>query len=156
MTLSLLAIAFAATIAAPHAPPPQNAALTAVDRHADVVAMLTELNQRRASKGLAQLTLDSRLSALAYEHAADMAARAYFDHNTPEGVSPFGRMDRAGYIYSYAGENMALNQNAGAACRALWESPEHRANTLETHYLKVGIAAVRGSRGEIFVEDFSD
>lgn len=123
---------------------------------ADAVAMLTELNARRVSKGLAQLALDPRLCAIALEHASDMVARAYFDHNTPEGVSPFARMDRAGYTYGYAGENMALDKNPGAAELALWQSPEHRQNILEVHYLKVGIAAVRASAGEIFVEDFSD
>jgi uncharacterized protein YkwD len=126
------------------------------NRAADVRTMLAALNARRAASGLAPLQLEPRLCDIAYEHAADMVVRSYFDHYTPEGVSPFGRMDEAHYPYGYAGENLALDESAPAAELALWHSPEHRKNILESHYVKVGIAAVSTHDGEIIVEDFSD
>jgi uncharacterized protein YkwD len=126
------------------------------DRDADVSLMLAAVNSRRAAKGLAPLSLEPRLCAIAYQHAADMVTRSYFDHNTPEGISPFGRMDQAHYPYGYAAENIALDQGEPQAELSLWQSPEHRNNTLGAHYLRVGIAAVTSRDGEIIVEDFSD
>jgi uncharacterized protein YkwD len=126
------------------------------DRSSDADAMLQDVNARRAAQGLPPLQFDPALNAIARAHAQDMAQRSYFGHNTPEGVSPFDRMDRAHYQYGYAGENIALDRNVGAAANALWHSPEHRENILETHYSKVGIGAVLSPDGEIFVEDFSD
>jgi uncharacterized protein YkwD len=170
---SLLGIALAASLTAPHSIPLSSASQaitsqsqqtlvrqigsrTVADRSNDAQAMLNALNTRRASKGLTPLALDPSLTAVAFEHAADMALRSYFDHNSPEGVSPFGRMDNAHIAYGYAGENLALDQSTGAAELALWQSPEHRDNILGSHYVKVGIAAVDTTDGLIFVEDFTD
>jgi uncharacterized protein YkwD len=170
MTASLLGIAIGASLVAPHVVPLTSVAAPATDpafgtpaavgsvpdRDADVRMMLAALNARRAASGLAPLRLEPRLCEIAYQHAADMVVRSYFDHYTPEGVSPFGRMDQAHYPYGYAGENLALDQSAPAAELALWHSPEHRKNILTSQYAKVGIAAVRSRDGEIIVEDFSD
>lgn len=170
VTISLLGISLAASLVSPHTLPLTTAssavtdpgqsgriaAYAVADRAADVNLMLAALNHRRAAKGLGPLQLDSRLCDVAYEHAADMSVRNYFDHNTPEGLTPFQRMTRAHVPYGYAGENMALDQSTSAAELALWQSPEHRDNILQPHYAKVGIAAVTSTDGLIFVEDFSD
>ncbi|MBC5800212.1 MAG: hypothetical protein GIX03_07420 [Candidatus Eremiobacteraeota bacterium] len=122
----------------------------------DAQIVLEALNRERLVSGRPPLQFDERLSTLARAHALDMATRNYFSHNTPEGLSPFDRMDRAAYAYSYAGENMALDENPVSADRDLWNSPEHRNNILEPHYAKIGVAAVKTNGGELFVEDFSD
>jgi uncharacterized protein YkwD len=127
-----------------------------VERRADAAAMLADINVRRASRGLAPLVQDDRLSELARSHAEDMAQRAYFGHTTPEGLTPFERMDQANYRYTYAGENLALDESESAASVALWRSTEHRQNILQPHFGRVGVAAVAVADGEIFVEDFSD
>ena len=126
------------------------------DLLSDAAAMLMTINAERASRGLAPLAFDDRLCAIARSHAEDMVQRRYFGHSTPEGVSPFDRMNRAHYRFSYAGENIALDQNVAAAGNALWQSSEHRSNILEPHFERVGIAAVNSTDGEIFVVDFSD
>lgn len=170
MTTSLLGIAFAASLANPQVLPLTSASsvsqhqpsarpvatMQVANRTQDVNAMLEALNGRRASKGLAPLVLDPALSSIAYDHAADMVDRSYFDHYSPEGLSPFARMEKAHYAFGYAGENLALDQNSKSAELALWQSRDHRENILGAHYAKVGIAAVSGTEGEIFVEDFSD
>lgn len=170
MSTTLLGIALAASLNAPHAASVLSARASALqqsgsqatsrmtvpNRTADTNAMLAALNGRRTSKGLAALQLDPNLSAIAYEHASDMVTRSYFDHNTPEGVTPFQRMDKANYQYGYAGENIALDSSTSNAEAALWQSPEHRDNILGTHYAKVGISIVASSEGEVVVEDFSD
>ena len=129
---------------------------TVADRYDDGMAMLNAQNARRASKGLPTLQLDPSLTELAFEHAADMAVRSYFDHSTPEGVSPFDRMSQAHIPFGYAGENLALDRSTNAAELALWQSPEHRDNILGPHYAKVGIAVVASTAGLIIVEDFTD
>ena len=129
---------------------------TMIVRDDDAAAMLMTINAERASRGLAPLAFDDRLCAIARSHAEDMVQRSYFGHSTPEGVSPFERMNRAHYRFSYAGENIALDQNVAAAGNALWQSSEHRSNILEPHFERVGIAAVNSTDGEIFVVDFSD
>ncbi|GAC1312588.1 MAG: hypothetical protein NVS2B3_16100 [Vulcanimicrobiaceae bacterium] len=121
-----------------------------------VALLLDALNEARAARGLTPLVLDERLCAIARDHGRDMASRAYFDHRSPDGATPFDRLDRARYRYGYAGENLALDRDAAAAHRALFASPAHRANMLESHYARVGIAAVPSRAGELVVEDFSD
>jgi uncharacterized protein YkwD len=138
------------------APAPAPAVVAYRERTSDAEALLQDINAHRIGQGLAPLTLDQRLCAIAREHALDMASRSYFGHNSPEGESPFERMDRAHYGYGYAGENLALDQSVDEAAAALWHSPEHRENILEPHYARLGVAAVVAPEGEIFVEDFSD
>ncbi len=138
-------------------PAPAPAAVCAcVAARSDAQRLLDALNRERISSGRTPLRIDERLTMLAREHALDMATRNYFSHETPEGLSPFDRMERAAYPFAYAGENMALDQDPSAADSALWDSPGHRDNTLEPHFRRVGIAAVRTDDGELFVEDFSD
>jgi len=133
------------------------ALLSGVDGSSDARALWHELNLRRIASHLAPLRLEPRLCAVAESHARDMAARKYFDHRSPEGVGPFERLDRAGWRYRYAGENLALAVNAPEAAAQLYGSPDHRANMLEPHYSRVGIAAIRTPAGEeLVVEDFSD
>jgi uncharacterized protein YkwD len=130
--------------------------VTVVTRVADATTMLATINAERASRGVAALAIDARLSALALAHADDMGRRSYFGHETPEGLTPFQRMDVAHYPYSYAGENVALDQSVGAADNAFWNSTDHRANILQTHFGRIGLAAVAVADGELFVEEFSD
>jgi len=126
------------------------------ERATDEIAMFGMLNRERRSRGLGMLAFDEDLRSIARQHAEDMALRNYFSHTSPDGLSPFARMDRAHYRYSYAGENLALDQSVTAASNALWTSSEHRSNILQPHFGRVGIAAVAVADGEIFVEDFSD
>jgi uncharacterized protein YkwD len=127
-----------------------------VDRRDDALTMLVTLNAERAAHRLEPLAIDDRLVAIARSHAVDMAERRYFGHDTPEGLSPFARMARAHYRYSYAGENLALDQSEEAAAQALWNSSAHRSNILQPHFARVGIAAIAVRDGELFVQDFSD
>ena len=150
--LPLLAPPAPAPIAGPAA-----GALAPLERPRDAVRVWRELNQARIARGLSPLRLDGRLSAIARDHALDMVARNYFGHTNPDGLSPFDRLARAGYRYRWAAENLALDEDAPSAARALWNSSEHRENILERHFAKVGIAAVTAiDDAEIVVEDFSD
>jgi uncharacterized protein YkwD len=133
-----------------------DAATQSVERAQDARAMLAALNAERAENGLAALSFDARLCDIARSHARDMVRRRYFGHVDPDGVDPFGRMRRSHYPFGFAGENIALDAGVDAADRALFASLEHRANILQPHFNRVGIAAVSSTNGEVFVEDFSD
>jgi uncharacterized protein YkwD len=128
-----------------------------VEESTDESAMLADVNRLRAQQRLAPLRTDAHLQEVARAHALDMLQRRYFGHVTPEGESPFDRMRDAGIAYGWAGENLALNRDEPSAERALWNSPRHRANLLESHFTHVGIAAIETREaGEMIVQLFSD
>jgi len=122
----------------------------------DVTILLSSMNAARRSSHLRPLRLDRRLCRIAYDHALDMKRRNYYEHTTPEGLSPFARMAASNYPFGYAGENLAVDQDARVIFRDFWTSREHRSNMLGPHYARVGIASIEAAVGTIVVEDFSD
>lgn len=107
-------------------------------------AMLEMVNRERADAGLEPLAPDPELTEVARRHAADMFARGYFSHVTPEGADPFDRINAAGLTYQVAGENLALAPTLETAHTGLMESPGHRANILRPQFRRVGIGIVDG------------
>lgn len=127
-----------------------------IDTQAEDV-MLSMVNQERKKQGLSPLVKDTKLQELARSHSLDMLARGYFSHNTPEGKTPFDRMNDAGVSYQYAGENLALSANVYTAMQGLMQSPGHRANILSPNYKKIGIGVgSAGGYGEMFSQEFTD
>jgi hypothetical protein len=77
--------------------------------------------------------------------ANDMAAKSYFAHTSPEGIDPWYWFNQAGYKFSYAGENLAIDFSDSDAVNSAWmNSPTHRANLLDQHYTEIGIATAQG------------
>ena len=58
------------------------------------------------------LVMEARLRCAARVHSLDMANRGFFDHVNPDGEDPFVRMERAGYSFQAAGENIAAGHLA--------------------------------------------
>jgi len=54
-------------------------------------------NLYRQYRGLPDLVYDLDLADIARLHSLDMATRNYFAHETPEGIDPNGRAEKAGY-----------------------------------------------------------
>lgn len=113
--------------------------------------MLDLINHERTSRGIKPLVLDPELTPVARAHSADMFARGYFSHYTPEGEDPFGRMKDAGIKYRTAGENLALAPTLEIAHTGLMNSPGHRANILNPNFGRVGIGIMSGGRRGIMV-----
>jgi uncharacterized protein YkwD len=113
--------------------------------------MLDLINRERTSRGIKPLVLDPELVPVARAHSADMFARGYFSHYTPEGEDPFGRMKDAGIKYRTAGENLALAPTLEIAHTGLMNSPGHRANILNPNFGRVGIGIMSGGRRGIMV-----
>lgn len=117
--------------------------------------MLDLVNQERAAAGLAPLAADPELTEVARRHSADMFARGYFAHDTPEGLTPFDRMQEANVRYLTAGENLALAPTLSIAHTGLMNSPGHRANILRPQFGRVGIGILDGGmRGLMVSQEF--
>ena len=117
--------------------------------------MLDLVNEERVAAGLKPLAADPELTEVARQHSADMFARGYFAHDTPEGVTPFDRMRAANVRFLTAGENLALAPTIPVAHSGLMNSPGHRANILRPEFGRVGIGVMDGGmRGLIVSQEF--
>ena len=100
---------------------------------------------------------DEKLREAARLHAKDMLERGYFSHYTPEGISPFDRMEAANVAYKFAGENLAFAPDIQIAMNGLMKSQGHRDNILSPNFRKAGIGVLdAGIFGKIFVQEFTD
>lgn len=108
--------------------------------------VLTALtNTDRTSNGVGVLTEDPLLAKAAETKAADMAAKGYFSHVTPDGKTPWYWLDLVGYNYTYAGENLAVNFTDSKDVEDAWmKSPTHRANIVKAEFTRVGIGTAEG------------
>ncbi|MCK5084465.1 MAG: hypothetical protein KAQ64_02325 [Candidatus Pacebacteria bacterium] len=121
--------------------------------------MINLINQSRMEAGLSSLSVNEKLAEAAKKRASDMFEFQYFDHNSPSGLTPWDFIRSAGYDYSYAGENLAIDfVTASGAHQALMESSSHRENILNSNYSEIGIAAIEGTfdgnNSIIIVEEF--
>ena len=102
-------------------------------------------NEDRAGSGIGALAYNPVLARAAQAKADDMAAKSYFAHNSPAGVTPWYWLEKEGDAFSYAGENLAVNFSDSVDVGEAWmESPGHRANILNDHFTEVGIATAEG------------
>jgi uncharacterized protein YkwD len=119
--------------------------------------MLEMVNEERRAEGLGALAPDPELTEVARRHSADMFARGYFAHYTPEGRSPFDRIREANVRFRTAGENLALAPTLPIAHTGLMNSPGHRANILRPEFGRVGIGIMDGGvRGLMVTQNFRD
>ena len=117
--------------------------------------MLDLVNAERVANGLQPLAPDPELTEVARRHSADMFARGYFAHDTPEGLTPFDRMKDANVRFLTAGENLALAPTVSIAHTGLMNSPGHRANILRPQFGRVGIGIMDGGmRGLMVSQEF--
>lgn len=109
--------------------------------------VLTSLtNADRATTGLPQLSENALLAEAAQNKANDMAAKGYFSHVTPDGKTPWYWLDQAGYDYTYAGENLAVDFTDSKDVENAWmASPTHHANIVKPQYTQIGIAVAEGT-----------
>lgn len=105
------------------------------------------------------VTMNANLRGAALEHSTDMLDRDYFEHDTPEGVTPFERMQNAGYMFTAAGENLAWRGTTGTlnVVQTVDDQHEdlfvdegipdrgHRVTMLNAAFREVGISIVTGA-----------
>lgn len=103
-------------------------------------------NRARVETGLPVLMHSAILDQSALLKARDMIDRNYFAHDCPtDGTRPWEWFKLAGYNYTFAGENLAMNfSEAEEAVDAWLQSPTHKANLMSANYDEIGIAVVVG------------
>ena len=115
-------------------------------------------NEDRTAENLTPLRLNNLLSQAAQMKAEDMARRGYFSHDGPNGEKPWTWLDRVGYDYAYAGENLAVNFFDSKQINDAWmNSPAHKENILKNNFEEIGIGVASGNyegRSSVFVVQF--
>lgn len=121
-------------------------------------ALVTQTNEARADNSLQTLVTNEVLVDAAQRKANDMAEKGYFSHITPDGKEPWYWLAQAGYDFSAAGENLAVNFTESEDVTEAWlNSPGHRANILNGNYTEIGIATAKGvykGKNTVFVVEF--
>jgi uncharacterized protein YkwD len=128
------------------------------------------VNVERARHGLRTLQSNARLNAAADRHSADMVARRYFGHVTPEGASIADRIRQTGYLGG--SHDWALGEDIGwgtgtastpaSIFQAFMNSPPHRRVILDGEFRQLGVGVAQGvpvsgaGGGATFVLDFGD
>jgi uncharacterized protein YkwD len=102
------------------------------------------VNHERVTHGCPSLATNQAVTSAAFEHSRDMAVNGYFAHDTPSGVTPWTRMQNAGYAQP-AAENIAVGYRTPQEVVAGWmNSPAHRQNILNCSYKAAGVGYYDG------------
>jgi uncharacterized protein YkwD len=121
--------------------------LAGKDMLADVLSsvLVLETNQFRAVNIEKELVVNDLLMKGAQMKADDMAAKGYFSHIGPAGEAPWTWFAKAGYSYSHAGENLAVDYTESSDVTQGWiNSATHRANLLNQNFTEIGIGIAKG------------
>ncbi|MEV0196419.1 CAP domain-containing protein [Nonomuraea sp. NPDC050691] len=111
-------------------------------------------NAARARHGCGPLRVDSRLTRSARAHSMEMASHGRFEHGSPDGASPWDRMERAGYRAG-AAENIGRGYSSPEEAVEGWlDSRDHRQNILNCRIRAIGVGVVSGPGGPWWTQDF--
>lgn len=137
----------APTASAPTVPAPTASASGVTAR---VVALV---NAERAKAGCSALTVNAKLTAAAQAHSADMAAHQNMSHTGSDGSSPDQRIQRAGYVATSYGENIAYGYSTPESVMAAWmSSAGHKRNILDCSFKEIGVGLAQP--GDYWTQDF--
>lgn len=103
-------------------------------------------NQMRQENGLKALSINSLLINSAKAKAEAMLSANCWSHYCPDGKSPWDFFDDSGYIYLYAGENLAEGfENNEGVMNAWMNSLTHKENILNEQFNEIGIGFAYGN-----------
>lgn len=112
-------------------------------------------NSARSQNGYAALVEDGALSEAAAVRAREIARS--FSHTRPSGASFSSALSESGVSYLRAGENIASGQKSASEVVNAWmNSPDHRANILNSSYSRIGSASVNIDGTLYWVQLFAD
>jgi uncharacterized protein YkwD len=101
-----------------------------------------------------ELTWNERLFRIARQHAADMARRHYFSHNTPEGLTPGQRADIGGYDWRSYYENIGRGHSSVEEVLNDWlSSPTHCQAMMDKELRDVALACAAAGGELLWVLD---
>lgn len=103
-------------------------------------SMHQAVNNYRKSQGIGVLAVNTTLQAAATAKCIDMSERDYFDHETPDGKSPWSFVDAQGLTsYTSIAENIATGPKTAEGVLELWQNSRgHNANMLTPHFNAAG------------------
>lgn len=111
----------------------------------DNVIFLT--NKDRQDNNLPILQVSDVLTQAAESKVHDMVQKNYFAHTSPEGQAPWNWIEKYGYDYQVAGENLAIRFESAEEQELAWmESTKHRENILNVRYKEIGVAIAKTNR----------
>ncbi len=120
--------------------------------------LLNRINEKRLTGGRTALTWNNELAAAAQAHADDCARRNRGSHVGSDGARLAGRLQRAGYVPAWSGENWANAQSVEHALALWWNEPPgadpHVQNIMASRATEIGIGVAQGSWGIYFIADF--
>lgn len=111
-------------------------------------AVLNHLNHERSLHGLRPLSMNAHLVLSAHRHNRHMADANELSHQLPGEAYFADRIQKAGYQWSWAGENIAWNSSMTRDGVVQLEqmmyhekapNDGHRLNILSSHYRNVGV-----------------
>jgi uncharacterized protein YkwD len=139
--LGMAALAGCADHNPPSGQPSFYRSLAHPDSVLDVGAAQSMISGYRTNNGLSAVTIDPELMRLASEQAHAMAAHDKLDHNV---ARPFqDRIRNSSFNAAVAVENISAGYDTLAEAFSGWrDSPPHRANMLNGHVTRMGIAEV--------------
>jgi uncharacterized protein YkwD len=118
-------------------------------------SLFAALNHERKEQGLPALKWNGALASAAQTHAEEMARHNLVSHTLPGEPSLASRATKAGAHFSWISENVVQSSSAEGAHEQFIQSPNHRANILDSDMNSVGIG-VAERPGQLFiVEDFA-
>jgi len=104
---------------------------------------LSDLNAYRIENGLTPLVYNEKLNRASEVHAQDLASAGIISHTGTDGSGHGDRVQRQGYYFTIAGENVATGQMSWEDAFEAWQkSPGHNANLLRDDVTEFGLALV--------------
>lgn len=122
--------------------------------------MIYYTNIARINRGIFPLFIDPALVAVARIRSGEMASLNYISHTRQNETTAFTILDKIGYPYIVAGENIAKNNSPGSeavdtAFNGFMDSPGHKANILNPEYNRLGIGYAERNGWHIFTQIFA-
>lgn len=118
---------------------------------------LNLINQARAQKGIAPLTLDLELCHVAGFRAAELEYSGKFSHERPDGSGCFAVTQYYGIIYKHLAETIAREYEEPKTILRIWEKDsDYLGYLMDTRFTKVGFGFSDAGIQKKWVAIFSD
>jgi uncharacterized protein YkwD len=102
--------------------------------------LLRLVNDYRLVMGLQPLVPSTKLGDAARAFTRNMIERRFFNHSSPEGLSPGARLALANVDWTAVGENIASGYSTPQDVFEAWmASPKHRANIESDRFTHAGV-----------------
>ena len=107
--------------------------------------VVEEINAERRNIGLSPLRVSAALQQASQLKAEDMVAQGYFSHQGPNGEEAWVWLDRVGYSFAGAAENLAIDVADSKVLVQAWlHSPNHAKQLQNPDFREVGIGFAEG------------